>query len=214
MFKLFGENGDLRLFALVFSLIPALFLFLLIHLFLNFNASLLIFSLILVILSIANYKKLLLTGEPISISDLLITENISIVSKYLLWWHWIFIVVFILIFVFSLFLSFNASIKSFCKRFFFILLLIPFVFHLDFYKTKFDFFSYENFLLKHGVFYHNWDANFNYKSNGLLLHLAHTSWAKLPDYKNTDKEAFESLKSEYVQKSISNSGSVFFIQCE
>ena len=216
-FGFFNSGYNLRLFAIILSVMPVITAYTLIRFLFPPLLSTVMVSATLTIISIMNHVKTSLTNIPISFSDLINTGNISIVAHYITPTQVILIIGFLII------LGFAFKINTYRKRTNLVLViqvvvlllslpltLIP---HIKIINVELD--KKVSFYLNSlGSRYMSFDWVSNVKENGLPVHLIQTSVSSLPDEPSEENLAsFNQLLSTESSSDVRPSH-IIFILCE
>lgn len=216
------SDGNVKLWPITYSVIPLLFLFLIVRLLLApATASALLVSLFL-ILSTVNYLKISQNGLPLNWNDISTTNNLSIVFKYVSSYAVILVIsgiTFATILAVLLDRKFQGKANRGIQSLSAIVFLFPFVIAFSSHASVVEPLLGDvvpSTLNKAGIGYRNWDPRGNAEANGLAVHLIQTSRRTVPK-EPTDREKlnYEILKAQPPIRFVDDPPkSVIFIVCE
>lgn len=212
------SNGVLRWPSLFFLVSPLVILYLFLRFFTPPLFSVLCALFVLIVISAIHHVKLSLTGEPLSWSDIVAVQNMSVIKHYLSVKHILIISVFVVLFAASFFINNKVKMHAVMRgvQLLLLLVLIPFSFNLNVNKLLSDELSmkYNFMLMKNDIAYREWDWRYNITMNGLLPHILQTSNRSVPSKPSESEVNNFSRLLNTNNKTNAQPDNIIFILCE
>ncbi|WP_161492470.1 sulfatase-like hydrolase/transferase [Brucella pituitosa] len=172
---LYVDDYNTFIKPVVATLLLLIIVFIVISLFISRIISALFILFIIAVTRFTSDKKQLLTGEPLTFSDISQVNHLGVALKYAPYWLVMVIYLIILLFIIS-FIIFLITRRN--NRY--ITIAVAIIIALGFNWQEFFRHQINPFLKRSGLNYYSWDWPQNIEVNGLLIHLLQTSSRPTP----------------------------------